>query len=380
MKISILQKNLRKGVSIVGHITSKNINLPILNNIKLEAKDKSINLIATNLEMGITHSIRGKAEKEGDILLDSKILTNYISLLPNNQVNIEQKDSRVLIKCGNYNTTINGQSGEEFPLLPVVNKDKYYAVDAELLKKALTQVIFAVSANEARLDMSGVLFQFNQKELFLVATDSYRLAEKRIKINSSNFDDEDVLKKIIVPAKTVQEVIRVLSNIGSEDDAIEEIQEVKLCISENQVLFCMGATSLISRLLEGQFPDYKQVIPEKIKTEALISKNEITRATKAAALFSQSTVNDITLDFPRNKNKIIVLSSSGQVGENIIEIDAQVQGEDNSLVLSYRYLLDGLNNIEGENVKFETIDKNSPCILRPENDDSYIYIIMPIKQ
>jgi DNA polymerase III subunit beta len=379
MKISTLQKNIKRGVMTVSHITSKNINLPILNNIKIEVKEKIINLIATNLEIGITHNLRGKIEEEGEIIIDSKILTNYISLLPNKQVDIETKNNKMAINCENYKTTINGQVGDEFPLIPEISKEKHYIVDSEELKRSLAQVIFAASTNETRLDLSGVLFSFDQKNLFLVATDSYRLAEKRVKIAKCTYPEDEIERRVLVPAKTAQEVVRILSNMGVDEDGIEEIKEIRICLTDNQISFNIGPTELISRLIEGQFPDYRQVIPLNIKTETIVDRNELTRATKAASLFSQNSINDISLEATK-KNKLIIQAFSGQVGENTTDLDSQNKGENNSLVLNYRYLLEGLNNIEGENIRLEMVDKDSPCILRPEKEDNYLYIIMPIKQ
>jgi DNA polymerase-3 subunit beta len=379
MKISTLQKNIKRGVMMVSHITSKNINLPVLNNIKIEVKEKIINLIATNLEIGITHSLRGKIEAGGDMLVDSKILTNYISLLPNKQVDIETKDNKMTIDCENYKTIINGQVGDEFPLIPVIDKKKYYTVAPNELRRSLSQVIFAASTNETRLDLSGVLFSFDSKNLFLVATDSYRLAEKRVPVNSCTYDEGERERKVLVPSKTAQEVVRILSNMGSEEDSIDDMKEIKICLTDNQISFNIGATELISRLIEGQFPDYRQVIPLNIKTEAIIDRNELVRATKAAALFSQNSINDISLEASK-KNKLIIKAFSGQIGENTSALEAKTKGEDNSLVLNYRYLLEGLNNIDGEYIKLEMVDRDSPCILRPEKDESYLYIIMPIKQ
>ncbi|MCX6796577.1 MAG: hypothetical protein NTW06_03710, partial [Candidatus Falkowbacteria bacterium] len=152
------------------------------------------------------------------------------------------------------------------------------------------------------------------------------------------------------------------------------------CLTDNQVLFSLGNTELISRLIEGQYPDYRQIIPSRSETAATINREELTRAVKAAALFSKSGINDINLDFPLGKNKIIISSASSQTGENITELDAIVNGKDNGMVINYRYLLDGINSAEGENIKINIIDGNTPCVIKGEKEEGYIYIIMPIKQ
>lgn len=378
MKISSLQENLKQGLSIVGHIAGRNINLPILNNVMMETKNGNIKLTTTNLEIGIVCAVRGKVEAEGKFTVESKTILDYISLLPNKKVNIEQRENKLIIETENYKTKIIGQSAEEFPLIPQVEKNFFYSANVNELRKALSQIIFAVSGSETRIELSGVLFSFNKNILTLAATDSYRLAEKTLSVKMNGQDAGD--KKIIIPAKTLQELIRILSGAQDEGEKNEEMGEIKFYLSENQILFSIGSTELVSRLIEGQYPDYKQIIPTEVKTKAIINRAELTRAVKASALFSKTGINDINLDLPAGKNKVVVSSASGQTGENTAEIEAEVDGEDNGAVINYRYLLDGLNNIDSEDVLINIIDSNTPCILKPAKGDSYLYIIMPIKQ
>ena len=176
-----LQENLKQGLAIVSRIVSKNINLPILNNILFKVNKSNIELIATNLEIGITHQVRGKIDSEGEFTVDSKIITDYINLLPGDKVECEQDGSEIKIKCQNYKTKINIQDASDFPLIPKVNKDSFYSVPIDDLRSALSEVIFAVANNETRLELSGVLWLFTGDSLILVGTDSYRLAEKKIK-------------------------------------------------------------------------------------------------------------------------------------------------------------------------------------------------------
>ena len=170
MKFISLQNNLKKGISVVSHITSKNINLPILNNILIKAKDNNIELVATNLEIGISHTVRGKIEKEGELTVDSKTINDYIGLLPSEKVSIEKKEEELVIECSNYKTKMKGESAKEFPLLPTIDKNNYLTVSIEEFKKALSQVVFAVSGSEARIELAGILFSFENNHLTLVAT------------------------------------------------------------------------------------------------------------------------------------------------------------------------------------------------------------------
>jgi len=225
------------------------------------------------------------------------------------------------------------------------------------------------------LELSGVMFNFNGAGLTLAATDSYRLAEKNIKIKTNNREE----KKIIVPAKTLQELIRILSGLQASALAAED-QGIKFYLSENQILFTCGSTELVSRLIEGQYPDYQQIIPTTSKTKAISQRAELIRAVKLASLFSKTGINDINLDFPKGKNQVVVSSVSGQTGENVTSLEAKVSGEDNGIVVNYRYLLDGLNNIDSELVRLEIVDGNTPCLLKSDKETDYLYIIMPIKQ
>jgi len=374
MQFISLQENLKRGLNIVGHITTKNINLPILNNILIRAEGGNIELVSTNLEIGITHQIRGKIENEGQFTVDSKLIGEYVSLLSGGEkVKVETKENELKIECGSYKTKIKGESAKDFPLIPNIPRSNFFSCKSGELKKALSGVIFAVSSSENRIELTGVLFSFNKNQLSLAATDSYRLAERELEIKNGGIEGE---QKVIVPAKTVQELLRVLS--GLEGGDIAEDQEIKFYLSENQILFTVDSVELISRLINGHYPDYKQIIPSKSQTDVLIERSELIRAVKAAALFSKTGINDITILF--SKDKVIVSSFSGTSGESQIEIDAEVRGTDNEVTINFRYLLDGLNNIEGGAVRLGILNNTTPCVLRPEKENNYLYIVMPIRQ
>ena len=378
MKIISLQENLKKGISIVSHITSKNINLPILNNILIKTNEGNIDLIATNLEIGIIHSIRGKIEEDGEITVDAKIINEYINFLPSEKISFKVKDEDIKIECNNYKTKIKGESAKEFPLLPEVEDSNVFSISLNDFKKSLSQVVFAVSKSESRVELSGVLFEINNNKLTVVSTDSYRLAERSVDINIEKDKNIDDLNKIIIPAKTAQEVLRVASSLSDDLDSSEK--KVKIYFNENQIIFELDETKIISRLISGQYPDYKQIIPEKRETEVVINRQELIRAIKASSIFSKNSINDININIDKEKNNIVVSSLSSQTGESVINLSGSVNGKDNDITLNFRYLLDGLNNISSDNVRVNVIDNNTPCIIKSEKDDSYLYIVMPIKQ
>jgi len=367
------QENLKRALNIVGHVTVKNINLPILNNILIKAKESEIELISTNLEIGIVYKLRGKVESPGELTVDSKLITEYVNLLNSNEnVLLKEKDKELIVQCNNYKTKIKTESSKDFPLIPVISQDSFYSCDPEELRKSLNSVIFSVSNNENRVELTGVLFSFKENKLNLAATDSYRLAEKKLTIKTVNIDQD---QSVIVPAKTIQELLRVLNNLDQE---IEDNLEVKISLSDNQILFSVDSVSLISRLINGHYPDYQQIIPNKNQTEVLVDRSEFIRAVKAAALFSKTGINDVNLKFI--KDKMIVSSFSGASGESQIEIDVKNKGEDNEISINYRYLIDGLNNINSNLVLIEILNNTTPCLLKPESGHDYLYIVMPIKQ
>lgn len=374
MILSTLKENLKRGLSIVNHIAGKNVDLPILNNIMMDIKKERIKVVTTNLEIGITHIIRGKVEDECSFTVDSKIFSDYINLLPNKKINLSKEGSNLKIECENYKTKIKTQNSEDFPLIPEIERKNKITAKASEIKKALSQVVQSVSNNESRVELSGVFFNINEEKLTMAATDSYCLAEKQIKIEQEKKEE----KSVIIPARTIQELIRIISTTTEDDQ--DKNETVSFYINESQILFKVDSTEIISRLIEGQYPDYKQIIPEKGKTIAKIDRGELIRAAKASALFSKTGINDINLDFPSGKNQVVVSSASGNTGENLVEIEADTSGIDNGIIINYQYLLDGLNNIEDDKIKIETIDNNTPCMIKPEKDDKYLYIIMPIKQ
>lgn len=375
MKLICLQENLKRGLNIVGHATSKNINLPILNNILIKAQQGNIEFISTNLEIGVKHQVRGKIESEGEFTVDAKLITEYVNLLTSGEkVEIQEKENELRVESGNYKTKIKGESAKDYPLIPSINEENAYVCDFNELKKALASVVFAVSNNDNRVELTGVLFTFNKKNLSLAATDSYRLAEKNIKLKKGKEGEEE---KVIVPAKTIQELLRIFNNFDLSQEA-ENLDQVKICLSDNQILFSFDSVSLISRIINGRYPDYKQIIPNKSQTEILVNRQEMIRAIKAVSLFSKTGINDITAVFL--KNKISLSAFSGSSGESQVDLDANVKGEDNEITINYRYLLDGFNNINTENVVIKVINNTTPCVLKPEKDEGYVYIVMPIRQ
>ena len=375
MKISCTQENLNQGLNIVSHIANKNANLPILSNILFKIEDKILTLIATNLEIGITTQVRGKVEQEGEFSVDAKLFNDYVSLLPRERVDLELEESNVKINCQKQNTKIKSFPGSDFPLIPKIKKENPYIITVKNLKSAINETAFSVSTSEARPELSGVLIHLNEGKMVLAATDSYRLAEKKISL----VDGDKNERKIIVPVRTLQEISRILG-VFKEDISLKEAENIEVYFSENQIMFSYNGTDLISRLIEGQYPDYTQIIPTEHKTRIKINTNNLIKAIKTASLFTKGGIYDVKLEILSAKKELVITSSSAQTGENTSLVEAEVEGVENSIVLNYRYLLDGLQNINSDTAILEINDGNNPCLLKPENNNNYLYIIMPIKQ
>ncbi|MEK7652922.1 MAG: DNA polymerase III subunit beta [Patescibacteria group bacterium] len=376
MKISSTQENLNQGLLICSHIANKNANLPILANILITSKDKILILSATNLEIGVSVNIRSKVEEEGEFSVEAKLLSDFISLLPKERVDLNFDGSDLNIKCGKQKTKIKSQIATDFPLIPKIEKKNPYLIKSKDFKQAILEVIFAVSSLETRPEFSGVYMKINQKELILAATDSYRLAERKIKLSEENNQGE---KEVIIPAKTLQEISRILG-VFKDDLTLENIENVEIYLTENQIMFSYNGVDLISRLIEGQYPDYTQIIPTSHQTDIKTNNSDLIKAVKTSSLFTKSGVYDVKIEFKTKEKEAVLTSSSSQVGENISILEAEIVGVDNNIVLNHRYLLDGLLNINSELVEIEMTDSNSPCLIRPNGSKQYTYIIMPIRQ
>lgn len=386
MKISCTQENLNHGLNIVSHIASKNTSLPILNNVLVKAEKGVLSLITTNLEIGIKCQVRGKIETDGNYTVNSKLLTDYVNLLNNQKIELELKNDNLEITTEQQVTKIKGNSADEFPLIPQIDRKKPYQCKIDDLIKAFSQVLFAVSVSETRPEISGVYLNFSENNLTMATTDSYRLAEKQIKLREKVAAE----KEVIIPAKTAQELMRIMaaSDSGDIEDGKEAQGLVEIYFEDNQVLFVFDNVEIVSRIIEGQYPNYKQIIPANFKTKGVVNISDFIKAVKTAALFSRTGIFDINLEF--KAGKLVVSSTNNQLGENKSKLDGNISGDDNKVVINYRYLLDGLQNIDSSDVIFEMIDPANPCILRPAeslNDkkeaiagQDYLYIIMPIKQ
>lgn len=372
MKFSCIQENLFKGLQVVSHIAGSSSGLPILANILLKTEDGFLTLCSTNLEMGVKCTVRGKVEVDGVVAIDARVITEYIGLLPKDRVELEVLEDCVLsITCGTYHTKIKGVITDEYPILPPAEKANALQCKAKDLKKNLQRTVGAAKYDEARMELSGVLFVATEKKLTLAATDAYRLAESSLSLEEAAPSDV----RVIVPLKTVQELLR---NLTDDHDVM-----VNLMISDTQLTAVIDTTELVSKLIDGQYPDYTQIIPSSFSTRAVVDRQDWIRAVKASSIFSKSGLNDVTLSIEpgeSDKGILTVSSANTTVGETAVRLDIQCSGSPISMSLNYRYLLDGLQNMTTGQVSVGAIDSNSPCVLKPVNEEGYQYMVMPIRE
>ena len=370
MKIICLQENLKKGLNNVQNIIGKNLTLPILNNILLTTEKKQLKLSATDLEIAITDYTVCKIEKEGSITVPARVLVSFVNNLPNKKIEINIKNNTINLKCENYKSSIKGLDATDFPIIPKIKSEPILEINSFVFKNALEQIINFVSLSDIRPEITGILFDFSlAKEIKLVTTDSFRLGEKIInqKINKTKKEEKG---SVIIPYKTAQELIRIISN---QDEAMVEVS-----IENNQILFNISKAQIISKLIEGSYPNYQQLISQQPETSILTNKEEFIKAIKLSSFFS-SKINDVRLKINSKKSLVEVFSQDIELGENLSEVSADIKGKDMEIIFNHKYLLDGLNSVDAKNVVLGLSTETSPGVIKPEGDSSFSYVIMPIK-
>lgn len=365
MRLTCSQKDLLSALTTTNKAVDVNNTLPVLNNVLLKAEGKKLYFTSTNLEVAITYNIETDVKNEGEITIPSKLFTSYINYLKDDKVDILVEGGDIQIKTSDSKTRIKGIPATEFPPIPLVEKEGGMTIKASELNKAIQQVVFAAALNTTRPILSGVYFTAEKEELKMVATDSYRLSEKILPISNITGSIN-----CIVPAKTILE-------LGSILDGMKGDEEVTIVISKNQILFSMGPVELISRLIEGQFPNYEQIIPKNSKTQIEFEVSALSLVLKRINIFARENNNKIILKVV--DGKVVVTTESTQYGEGEITLDTKIDGENNEIALNSQFLLDALGSIRKDKVIFEVGDKVAPVVLKPKEGKGFTHIIMPLK-
>lgn len=376
MKFTCTQENLSQGLSIVGHITGKSLHLPILGNVLLKTEGGNLKVSATNLEIAVSTLIRGKVEVDGEYTVPAKLFMDYVSLLPQGKVELALLEEGLQVTASGQETIIRGTSSQEFPLIPKLTKSSGAIFPVADLKQAISQVVFAVSLSESRPELSGVCCEFGgasgEGMAAFAATDSYRLAERVIAIKSGS-----LAGKMIVPSRTMLEISRILS---SYKDELGVPEDVELVVTDNQLVMTYGNTELVSRLIEGAFPDYRQIIPENFKVVAVLERGDLQKAVKSASLFSRQGLYDVHISVNASQGSVGVSSADQGTGKTSTVIAGAVEGIDANVVVNFKYLGDGLSAMGVSKVKLQMNDSMSPVLVVPDSTtDKYRYLVMPIR-
>ena len=365
MELIVTQEKLNKALSAVSRIASIKTQLPILSNILLRTDGTRLLVAATNLEIAITQYIGAKIIKPGSITIPARLMSEFISSLPKESVELKVINDNLHIKSGAYTSIINGFIADDFPELPTINEKSsiQYSIKVEDFKQAVSQTIITTSNDTTRPVLTGVYWHSYEGQLYLAATDGYRLSERRLVETKSEVS-------AIIPTQTLQEVLR---NITDESDLIDVL------FDETQVRFRINETEIISRLIDGNFPDYRQLVPKSSETTITINKSDFVRITKIAGLFARESGGSVTLTADKSKKTLSVHSIASQMGENTSETTAEIT-EDGQITLNSRYLSEALSVTDGDEVTFSFSGKIAPCVLKStKKDTDYYHIIMPLK-
>lgn len=362
MKLVVTQENLARALSVVGRVAQSKAQLPVLNNILLKTDSNQLLLAATNLEIAITEHIGAKIHSEGSITIPARLLSDYITNLPKGNISLELDKNKLNIVTDNFRSTMNGVPSEEFPELPDITNPTKLTISAQDLKKAIGQTILTTSHDETRPILTGVYVRVVDGALYFAATDGYRLSEKKI-------IDTDTEIEAIVPAQTLQDVVRVLP---------DDCDEVDILFDAQQIRFLMGGIEVTSRLIEGKFPDYRQLIPQSNEVTFTCSKDELMRISKIASLFAKESGGSITIKTDSMSGTVSIHSLASQLGENNSEIHTTPTA-DGTVTLNSRYIIDALGVIDDSDIEFGFTGKLAPCVLRPTSKAGYTHIIMPLK-
>lgn len=376
MKISCLQENLAKGLSIVGRAVASRSTLPVLSNVLLTTDGGQLKLSATNLEIGISCWVGAKVEEEGGITIPARLLADFVNSLPPERIDLDldEPTQTLHLKCARFESNIKGIDAKEFPLVPTADDSAEAAMklDPESLRTMIEQVVFAAATDESRPILTGVLVQFGDDGLTLAAADGFRLSVRATPLKQNLSD----ISEVIVPSRALIELARI---------AVDQEQQVEVIITpaRKQILFHLENIDLVSQLIEGKFPDYTQIIPKGYSTRSILETANFLKAARVSHLFARDSANIIKLEItPAGdelmNGQITLVATSAELGDNVADLDASIEGDPLEIAFNAKYLIDVLSVIDTPQVALETSAASSPGVLRPLGDDQFTHVIMPM--
>lgn len=363
MKFICEKSKLLEGISTVQKAVTGKSTLPILDGILVKCKNGILTLTATDLDLGIETSIECRAISDGSVVLNARLFGEIIRKLPDMDIEIEVKEPyNAVIVCGKSKFNIVGQNPDEYPELPVITENALYCIPQDLLKNMIRQVIFATAQDETRPILTGVLFEVKDGILNMVALDAYRMALRRSNIGNMNNISA------VIPGKTLNEVQKILS--PSEED-------VSITFTPNHILFSLGNTRVISRLLDGEFINYRQIVPQEYKIRVKVNTSMLEDSIERASLLAkEGKTNLIKMDI---KDDLIIITSNSQLGNVYEELSADIKGGNLQIAFNSKYIMDVLKVVDTDEIYMELSSSVSPCIIKTADDDGYIYLILPVR-
>ena len=370
-----MQENLSKGLAVVSRAVATRSTLPVTQNVLISTDQSRLKLSATNLEIAITTWIGASIEDEGAITLPARILTEFVNTLEGDKIDFSLPEGNGIlnISSGRPKATINGIDAEEFPPIPTVLDGIRAVVNAGVLKKAISRVAFAAATEESRPVLTGVELKIEGNDFSLAAADGFRLAVQKDKLT----EPIDGNIEVIIPARTMNELNRLVS-----DDS-EEI-EVVMTPTRGQILFRSGDIEIVSQLLQGNFPNYQQLLPEEHSTRSIFDTNALQRAVRSASIFARDGSNIVRMQLvppteEDDNGKALISARSEEVGDNEDVVDAEsLEGEESKIAFNSRYLMDVLAVLDKGNVVLETTTASSPGVFKPVEEDGYTHVVMPM--
>jgi len=376
MKISCLQENLAKGLATVGRAVAARSTLPVLSNILLECDEGRLRLAATNLEVGVSCWIGARVEEEGSITVPARLLTEFVNSLPPGQIDMEltERTQTLNLKCARYEANIKGIDASEFPDVPTaetIGGQDGLHLGAETFRRMIDQVVFAAATDESRPILTGVLAQFYQGGLTMAAADGFRLSVVTADVGV----DLDTATNVIVPARALSELSRI--GVTQENDI-----ELIITPQRNQILFHLDSTDVVSQLIDGNFPDYHQIVPKSHTTRTIVATADLLKAVKVAFLFARDAANIIRFNIvpgsELSPGQVVVTGTSAEFGDNVSEIDASIEGEELEIAFNAKYMIDALSVVGTAEIALETSTASSPGVIRPVDGDDFLCVIMPM--
>lgn len=366
MKFSCTQENFSRALAGVSRVASKNVALPILHNVLIVAERGGVRLQSTNLELAVTISMRAKVEHEGRYTAPSRLLGDFVTLLGHEKIDVELTDGGLVVSSGHTKTTLKGSPADDFPVLPQPQDTTMVQVPAGVLQQAINETIFSAANDESRPEISGLFIKTKGQKVVLVATDSYRLSERKIQALSSSAD-----ANTIFPSRTAQELLRLLP---------KDETPIDLLIGQSHVVCRWPDTELVSRTIDGQYPDYEQIIPQQWQTKVELPREELIDNVRAASLFCKPGINDIVVGVEPTNKRLTLAAANSQLGEHSATLAAEIEGEPVEAVFNHRYLTEGLVAFSGDQVSIELGGPAAPAVLRVPGKTEGLYLIMPIRQ